>query len=425
MGRGPNQAYKGGKAEGSVIVMGDFNDNLNMGEGRINKMFDELDMKETLNARYAEGPATYFLGSTKIDGIFSTIDIDITQGGYIDEEESPGDHKCLWIDVKESELIGCARDDRSPPIYRKATSKVPSVRDAFSTALNNKIKSHKLHEKTERLVASARANKSLTIEEAHIHEKIEARLRRDVRYADSKRTGHVPFSKKQKQLMGAMRVLRLIFSRFKLVGKRKRPRMRQLKRAIKQYKFQGPTQFETEEAIREARREASEAYSPFRPKAHEAQNTYLGNLAQEKAIEAGRDYEDVYKEMKHAQCTKKHFKSIKRKERRGERYGVDRVDVPGENGLETLLNKEEIEEAILSANKEKLLQTRDTPLRVEPLRSIVGERMEYEKWEELFIRGEVDLPDDLEEGTKLWFDAIQDFPLKLTGLLKNILKDGE
>ena len=42
-----------------------------------------------------------------------------------------------------------------------------------------------------------------------------------------------------------------------------------------------------------------------------------------------------------------------------------------------------------------------------------------------WIRGEVDLPDDLEEGTKLWFDAIQDFPLKLTGLLKNILKEGE
>jgi hypothetical protein len=56
---------RGKKAEGSVIVMGDFNDNLNMGEGRINKMFDELDMKETLNARYGEGPATYFLGSTR------------------------------------------------------------------------------------------------------------------------------------------------------------------------------------------------------------------------------------------------------------------------------------------------------------------------------------------------------------------------
>ena len=50
------------KAEGSVIVIGDFNDNLNMIEGKINKMFHDLDMKEILNARYGEGPATYFLG---------------------------------------------------------------------------------------------------------------------------------------------------------------------------------------------------------------------------------------------------------------------------------------------------------------------------------------------------------------------------
>jgi hypothetical protein len=153
-------------------------------------------------------------------------------GGYIDEEESPGDHKCLWIDVKESELIGCARDDRPPPIYRKATSKVPSVRDAFSEALNKNMKGHKLHEKAERLVESARANKSLTAEEAQLYEKSKDRLRRAVRYADSKcrkaRTGHVPFSKKQKRLMGAMRVLRLIFLRFKLVGKRNSPRMCQL-----------------------------------------------------------------------------------------------------------------------------------------------------------------------------------------------------
>ena len=375
-------------------------------------MFEELDMKESLNERYGDGPATYFLGSTKIDGIYSTIDIDITQGGYIDEEESPGDHKCLWIDVNEAQLIGRARDDRPPPIYRKATSKVPSVKEAFNEALNRQIHKHKLHEKVESLIECARTNKKLNASEEKNYEGVEERLRRAVCYADNKcrkaRTGHVPFSKKQKQLMGAMRVLRIIYLRHKLVGKRNRPRTHQLKRAIKKYKYQGLVRFETEKEIIEARKKASDAYNAFRPKAHEANNTYLGNLAQEKALESGREFDQVYKEMRVAERSKNHFKSIKRKERRGERYGVDRVDVPSDTGLKTVVDKKEIEQAILSANKEKLLQARHTPLREEPLRSIIGERMDYKKWEEL-LRGEVALPDGLEEGTKLWFEAIQDF----------------
>ena len=400
------------KTEGSVIVMGDFNDNLNMSEGKINKMFSELAMKETLNVRYGEGPATYFLGSTKIDGIYATLDISISQGGYVKEEESPGDHKCLWIDVNEAEIVGRARDDRPPPVYRKATCKIPSVKEAFSKALNKQIDRYGLHAKAKQLVDSARVTKSLSTADATNYESIEERLRRAVSHADNKcrkaRTGHVPFSRKQKQLMGAMRVLRIIYLRHKLIGKRNRPRMHKLQRAAKKYKYNGPMRFETEKEIIEARKDASVAYSAFRPKAHEAHNTYLGHLAQEKALETGREYEEVFKEMRVAEKSKKHFKSIKRKERRGERYGVDRVDVPTASGLKTLVDKDEIENAILVANKEKLLQARHTPLREEPLRTIVGERMDYKKWEEL-LRGEVELPEDLEEGTKLWFDAIQNF----------------
>ena len=113
----------------------------------------------------------------------------------------------------------------------------------------------------------------------------------------------------------------------------------------------------------------------------------------------------------HCAQVKEHFKHIRRKERRGERYGVDRVDVVTDNGLETLVDKvdiEDIEEVILKANKEKLLQARHTPLRTEPFRTIIGERMEYDKWEKL-LHKEIDLPSDMEEGTRLWFEVIQNF----------------
>ena len=34
--------------------------------------------------------------------------------------------------------------------------------------------------------------------------------------------------------------------------------------------------------------------------------------------------------------------------------------------------------------------------------------MEYEEWEKL-LKKEIELPPDMEEGIKLWFEAIQDF----------------
>ena len=166
--------------------------------------------------------------------------------------------------------------------------------------------------------------------------------------------------------------------------------------------------FPTITLVEEEIKKASEAYNKFRPRAYEAHMTHKEKLANDIAMDSGRDPAAVYAEIMHADQVKQHFKSIRRKERRGERYGVDRVDIETEDGLHTTVKKEEIETAILAANKEKLLQARDTPLRSEPLRTIIGERMQYEEWEKL-LKNEIDLPTDMEEGTRLWFEAIQDF----------------
>ena len=65
------------------------------------------------------------------------------------------------------------------------------------------------------------------------------------------------------------------------------------------------------------------------------------------------------------------------KEKRGERFGVDKVDIETEEGLKTIVKRVEIEEASIEANKGKLLQAQNTPLRKEPLRTSIGEWMKY------------------------------------------------
>ena len=62
-------------------------------------------------------------------------------------------------------------------------------------------------------------------------------------------------------------------------------------------------------------------------------------LANDIAMDSGRDPAAVYIEIMHAEQIEQHFKSIRRKGRRGEIYGVDRVDLETEDGLRTTVKK--------------------------------------------------------------------------------------
>ena len=158
-----------------------------------------------------------------MDGIFGTEGINIRQGGYGGTYLTPGDHLYPWVDIEQRDIVGEAMDDRPPPILKKATSKIPSVKKEFNRLLNEAVEDHKLHEKAETLVEIARKNKALTPQEAKDYEKIEERLRRAVKYADNgykkAKVGKVPFSRKQKELLGKVYVLKMLFLRHKLRGR--------------------------------------------------------------------------------------------------------------------------------------------------------------------------------------------------------------
>ena len=149
-----------------------------------------------------------------------------------------------------------------------------------------------------------------------------------MKFADTRcrkaRMGKVPFSEKQKKLMGQIYVLKAIWLRHKLCNRAGRPYQRKIKRLNKKYKYTEKRAFETIEEIEDALKSASLAHNAFRPKAYEAQQTHREKLAHEIAIESGRDPEKVFKEIMHCTRVKEHFKSIRRKERRGERYGVEK-----------------------------------------------------------------------------------------------------
>jgi len=72
-----------------------------------------------------------------------------------------------------------------------------------------------------------------------------------------------------------------------------------------------------------------------------------------------------------------------------------------------ITEKTEIEIEIARVNKASLFLANNTPLRQIPLSEILGEQMDFEKWEEI-IKGKINIPlEGVEEGTRLWYNYIQ------------------
>ena len=207
--------------------------------------------------------------------------------------------------------------------------------------------------------------------------------------------------------MGKCIVLKIVQKRWVLKGKKGRPKSRVLKKAIKKYKYKGKYQFNSLEAIDEELKKATKNYHKLRPKASEQRETFLGNLAAELEEEDGVKAASHFKTLQHREETKAKFQRIKYAEQKMRGGGVSVVEKIVDGERIQLKTKVEIEEEIIRANKEKVLQANNTPLREEPLRTLLGEQGDFEKWEDI-LKGLVDLPTEgIEEGTRLWFEFIK------------------
>ena len=71
--------------------------------------------------------------------------MNIVKGGCTSFEESPSDHRWIYVDINEEEIVGESMESRARPIERKATSKIPSVREKFSQQLNKQVAIHAIY----------------------------------------------------------------------------------------------------------------------------------------------------------------------------------------------------------------------------------------------------------------------------------------
>ena len=397
-----------------VLVAGDFNDDLNNSAGKIHIFMTELGLREILNERYGPGPATYIRGTKKIDGVYATYGLHIESGSYTTFDESPSDHRWIVLNIFEETLIGSSRNDLSPPLLRKTTSKIPSVKQHFQDLLDAQVKKYRLKERMDNIYNAILHETVVDQQWTKEYEIVETRMKRAVKYADANcrkvRKGHIPFSPVQKQLMGKISILHQLKLRFLLKGKLNRPRSQKIKRMIKKYKYTGKTRFESMEEIEKTLAESVKEYGVFRKRASECRWEYIHNIATELGEQSNHGREHHFKILQHREITKEHFQRIKKAEGKIGKAGVDRIQIDDDEQGTTRItyDKHTIEEEIMKVNKEKLLQAATTPLRHGELSILLGEQGDFEKWESI-LKKCIHLPMNAEDDIRLWYEYITNY----------------
>ena len=393
----------------NVIVAGDFNDNLNDSTCTTRNFMRNLGLREIMLERVKKGPATYSRGTNTIDGIFATCGIHIVDGRYSSFDQSPSDHRWITIDILDNILIGTPRDDKCPPLLRKTTSKIPSVKENFQLELEKHVIQHKLHLKISELYNEAIMTHALTDQQQKTYEQIENTLQRGVKSADNKcrkaRRGMVPFSPHQKKLMGKILILKQYRLRWVLKKHKNRPRSRAIKRMISKYDYDGPTSFNSLDLIDNELRKAYTLYQEFKRCATRHRWSYLEQIASEYNEKDGKGIQHHFKILQQQEQSREYFRRIRFCEGKTRKGGVDKIQIEADGNTYITYDKQQIEQEIMKVNQAKLLQARHTPLCKEHISVLLGEQGNFEKWEEI-LKGTIDLPTDVDEGLRVWYNYL-------------------
>ena len=404
-----------------LIVMGDFNQDI-MAQGSKSstaKMLIRLGLSETITERHGKAaPATHIYGKHPIDGIFTTRHIQPIKCGYLPGNIHVSDHRTLWIDIDKRNILGERHYTPQQPKYRKLHSSNPRIKRKFNKIMEEQLQNCKVLRKLQKLRSDIRHKGWHEDTMAPCYEICDNLRFRAIQCADNRcegtKGGGVTFSDSIKQAMGRVTMWKLIYQRATKHGSY-RPRRRLLVRKAHKWKFQGNIDEANIKTIQSQFTEARKEYRMIRKNSKQLRQEYLTDKAIALAEESGKPYQGYLKQLIKREEIRTSFRNIKGAQGKYENLNITAVEQGPDEGPRTRIeDKHQMEEAIERANTEKLQQADNTPLREEPLKSLIDEtHLNYERWERI-VSGEFEIPPNLDEGTTLWFQKMQDPTSRIT-----------
>ncbi len=130
-----------------------------------------LNLREViLETREVQTGATFFRGSHPIDGLWASVDLDISNACVMPFGYGVGDHRAFILDIPLESLVGINPMRISRPTSRRLNSRIPGCGKAYIESLENNIIQHRLIERlheahTGDYTAKERARRVTTIDE--------------------------------------------------------------------------------------------------------------------------------------------------------------------------------------------------------------------------------------------------------------------
>ena len=140
-----------------VIVMGDFNQSVS--HPSITSFFSSLGMHNLLSTLFPDSypPPIYShqRGTSIIDGIFATHDINAIKGGFLAEHLFDTDHKPVWVDLSLSSIFGLNVPPLLPLHRRRLKNEDPRIVKKFNSEYHKLLTNSNLPQAIQSLSLSA------------------------------------------------------------------------------------------------------------------------------------------------------------------------------------------------------------------------------------------------------------------------------
>ena len=394
-----------------VILMGDFNTAID-GTSTIVRELKDRGLRDAIQSQYgyADAPNTQIRGSKPIDAIFISETLNIIRGGYDRGRPEISDHRFLWADITIDSLLGADRGEISRPKAKRLQISNRVVTERFNRNFMRQMDHHDMLGTARKLEKEIGEATTMTPAQIKTYEGLDDQRCRATEYAEKRCSKRPPndieFSAALKTSLGRAIIYQQIHKKAWRKQKINKRWLIDLKRdlGIQDEHFDLP------KTVEEARRQSAEAFKEYKAqkqRAPELRAEFLDMLIQQ-AEDNGEEEKTKYlREVKAKEQSKdihQRIKMVQGKLKGGS--GVRFVHKQKADGtVETIRDKHEMEAEIRKANAAKLMAANESPIRQGRLQELLTDH-DYDKWE-AFLRGEIRLPDDLNEGTKLWLETFQ------------------
>ena len=338
-----------------IILMGDWNEPVN--SDNLRRWCTVLGLKEGVSSKHSgDPPPTYHRGRFAIDGIFVSTTLQIDRSGYLPFGELPGDHRGIWMDVSQSQILGYKMADIPTAKARKLKLQDPRVVQKYLDELHSYFVQHKVYRKLKVLQASWDPGVPLTAAQAKEYEDIDNLRAKGMLYAEQHcrkfRTGKIPWSPALQHARNTITFWVLIRRRLKgcKVGARRVIRLK------KKLGIKGNTHL----PLPEVDKKIAKAYKKYRvckTHASELRLNHQESLAQAMAAAGNKTATQALRDLQQREKMRNTYSRI-RYTLKKRQSGTTKIQVQdGESGYKEITKKREMEKYIIAENESKFHQT--------------------------------------------------------------------